>query len=628
MKTLKVKLLVIFVSIVFFISFSISLYGYFNFKNEAINKNYSVMMEKSELISTNLTEKINSYFNVLYSMNIEAKDDNGHVDENVVIKNMSEINKKLELFSNVFYSDISGKTISIIKGGVDYKFDARVRSWYQRVMNNEIDVITKAYVDVSGNNVFALSIPIKFNNEIVGVLGASIPVSVFSDFIGDLTLNNRVYVYRKDGYIVSAKRTEVIGQYIEDVRPEYGALSFKNQFITYKSNNRNDSVSVFSTKEKSHNWTIALYEYDSVILKSSNETLFRSIMLAIVSLSIFSIVIYNVIILFVYRPLGGEPEDIEYIIKQISQGDLTIDLESSEKDTGIYANTIIMIRELKKITSGSYLISENVSAASTELNSVMIESAQNSQLEMTQVEQIATAVSELSSASSEVSSNASAAESAAIRSQKNIKLGYKVLSDSTNISNKISLSITDLVRIIEELKEYSIEIGSIIDVINTISEQTNLLALNAAIEAARAGEQGRGFAVVADEVRSLAEKTKLSTINIQSIITKLQGQTDKADNYMRLNSQLIVDSNDSVKKVEEAFTNIGTFINEISDMNTLVSAAAAEQSNVTNEIAKNIHIVSELVNQNASGIYQSTKASEDLSLLANKQKDILNFFKL
>ncbi|PQJ84240.1 hypothetical protein BTO22_11855 [Aliivibrio sifiae] len=628
MKTLKGKLMLIFISMSVVVCFGLSGFGYFNFKEESLSSYNRTMTEKTDLISTNLTSKITEYFNIINSIYLDVDSSGRLVDIDRTSNILSNINNELGVFDNIFYADKTGLTVSSDGKGIIPNFNGKSSEWYKRVFSGENKVITDVYTDTENDQVFSFAIPVKRNNQIVGVLAASVPLSIFSDFIRELTNSNQVYVYRKDGYILSSKKSEYIGKNMHDVRPQYSVLSPTNRTMTYDSYSQDDTIYVVSSVEKSQNWMVASFEYNEVILEPSNNTLFISMLITLVSIALFSSIIYKVIMDYIYKPLGGEPEHIEHIIKCISQGDLSMELTSSSKNTGIYASAVVMIQELKRVIEGSHQISENVSTASTELASVMTQSEVNAQQETAQIEQIATAVSELSSTASEVSINASNAEGAASAAQSNVALGHEALSSSTAIAAKISSSVEDSVVIVNQLKEYSTEIGGVIDVINSISEQTNLLALNAAIEAARAGEQGRGFAVVADEVRSLAGKTQQSTVDIQEIIAKLQEQSDKADIYMRSNAQLLNESQVVAEKVASAFTGIASSVTDISDMNTLVAAASEEQSSVTNEIAQNINIASELVTQNVSGIYQSAKASEELSELSIRQKDILSFFKI
>ncbi|EGU49323.1 hypothetical protein VII00023_09810 [Vibrio ichthyoenteri ATCC 700023] len=335
---------------------------------------------------------------------------------------------------------------------------------------------------------------------------------------------------------------------------------------------------------------------------------------------------------FIYRNInrvvGGEPTEIQQLVQDVSQGDLSSHITTTGNESGIYANIIEMRRELRRIIDGFHSISDSVSSASVELAAVMTQTEANAQQELSQVEQIATAINELSSTSSEVSHNAASAEHAASGATDNVQSGQAALRSSDEVSRKVEHSIEETTSIVNQLRDYSIEIGTVVEVINTISEQTNLLALNAAIEAARAGEQGRGFAVVADEVRSLAAKTQQSTVDIQEIISRLQTQAEQANKFMSTNMALVEDSRAISVQLGDSFVAIAQSVKQISDMNTHVATASEEQSCVTQDISENVSIAFEIVNQNVLGVQESQKASEELSHLAAQQKELLGFFKL
>ncbi|MBT9240105.1 HAMP domain-containing methyl-accepting chemotaxis protein [Vibrio splendidus] len=330
----------------------------------------------------------------------------------------------------------------------------------------------------------------------------------------------------------------------------------------------------------------------------------------------------------VWKVVGGEPSEIQSIVEEVASGDLSKQIPVTGKETGIYANILEMRQELRRIIDGFHQISDNVSAASVEFTAVMSQTEGNAQQELSQMEQIATAINELSSTANEVSHNAASAENAATGATSNVKEGGVSLDASDDISRKVEDSIEETSNIVNQLQEYSVEIGTVIEVINSISEQTNLLALNAAIEAARAGEQGRGFAVVADEVRSLAAKTQQSTVDIQEIISRLQAQAKDANQFMQSNLSLAVESRHYSEQLRIAFASITESVGLISDMNTQVATASEEQSGVTQDISQNVSLTFDIVHQNVSGIKQSKQASEELSSLAVKQKDLLSFFKI
>ncbi len=201
-----------------------------------------------------------------------------------------------------------------------------------------------------------------------------------------------------------------------------------------------------------------------------------------------------------------------------------------------------------------------------------------------------------------------------------------MLRDSISLTVNINESVQETAQMISMLKHDTLNIGEVTDVINSISEQTNLLALNAAIEAARAGEAGRGFAVVADEVRSLAAKTQQSTTSIQEMITKLQAQSEKANKNMMDNVNLIQESVELAENVKESFDDIVSSVQSISDVNTLVATASQEQFHVTEDISRNTTHTFDLVAKNVAAINQTRLSSNDLFKLLADQKVELDFF--
>jgi methyl-accepting chemotaxis protein len=326
--------------------------------------------------------------------------------------------------------------------------------------------------------------------------------------------------------------------------------------------------------------------------------------------------------------LGEEPSKLSQMIKNISEGNLSQNFYATGKEMGIYASVITLNQKISDVVNSSFTISDNVYSSAQELTALMSNTDKNSQDELSQVEQIATAINQLSNTSQEVSNNADQAEDETKKAIGNVIKGQDILEKSISLTQNINASVQQTANMIEELRNNSIEIGEVTEVISSISDQTNLLALNAAIEAARAGEHGRGFAVVADEVRSLAAKTQESTQNIQDIISKLQAQSEKANSNMIDNRTSIEESVSLSENVKQSFDEIAYSVQSISDTNALVATASQEQLSVTEEISQNTTRTFDLVNQNVSAVSETLQAAKNLSELAANQKEELSFFKV
>ncbi|WP_413430796.1 methyl-accepting chemotaxis protein [Pseudomonas sp. Pseusp122] len=283
------------------------------------------------------------------------------------------------------------------------------------------------------------------------------------------------------------------------------------------------------------------------------------------------------------------------------------------------------LRDTLQRISGS---ATQLASAAEELNAVTDEGARGLARQNDEIEQAATAVNEMTSAVEEVARNAISTSDASKNATSSAGDGRDLVQETVSAIERMSSDVQATADLVGNLAEESRDIGKVLDVIRGLADQTNLLALNAAIEAARAGEAGRGFAVVADEVRALAHRTQQSTSEIERMIGSIQGGTEKAVGSMRNSTERAASTLSIAKGAGLALDTINTAIVEINERNLVIASAAEEQAQVAREVDRNLVNIRDLSAQSSDGATQTSAASGELTRLAVDLNGLVSRFRL
>ncbi|MBC3922080.1 methyl-accepting chemotaxis protein [Pseudomonas lurida] len=492
--------------------------------------------------------------------------------------------------------------------------------------------------------------PIMIDGTFEGIVGADLSVNFIQDMLtsadqklyngaGELALissNGRLVAYTKD----ASKLGEKAGDLLDS-----NELTNLNQLkvgeVRYDIDKEHGHIELFlpfNIGQTDARWTLMVQLPLSAVmadLQKLQSDLEAQRKTDILGMTVAGLVIAGIGLLVIWLVGHGIARPLKQMVAMLNdiaqgEGDLTRRLTSNRADelgaiaTGFNTFLIKLQGMITQVVSSV----QKVSDSSEHTADIAIRTNQGVHKQMVEIDQVATAVHEMTATAQDVARNATQAAQAASHADQAASQGMRIVRDTSLSIGALAEEIGKAVSVVQTLAKDSENINAILTAIRGIAEQTNLLALNAAIEAARAGEQGRGFAVVADEVRNLAQKTQKATEEIQAMIQQLQQGTRDVVRVMEDSQNRTDESVQHAAQAAEALETITQAVSVINDMNTQIASAAEEQSAVAEDINRNVINIGQVANEVAGGADESSAASADLTKLAEQQRRLINQFKV
>ncbi|WP_323981761.1 methyl-accepting chemotaxis protein [Aeromonas media] len=510
-------------------------------------------------------------------------------------------------------------------------YDPRVRPWYQNATKAGKLIVTAPYVSVTMQQmVVTLAEPVSHQGQVIGVAGADLSLDDLIDEVLAMKVQGEGYAMLLDrsGLIVGHPQKALALKQVAELAPGLtGTIleGWSRDGELHGATIAGREVLLSVQGVPGTDWLLAMVMYKDVL-----EAPFASLLWQLVGLTLVLLLVFSALLIAMFNYLFADLGRVSKALADIAhgEGDLTVQIVAQSRDeVGLLAqNFNLFVARLHGIVSRLRDVTVELAAQSRTQAAGAEERSQRVRQQQDEIVMVATAVTEMASATQEIAGNA---EFAATTSGDAVRLavaGQSQVGQSQRSISGLAGEVADASQTIHELDGHAHKISGILATISGIAEQTNLLALNAAIEAARAGEQGRGFAVVADEVRVLSRRTHDSTAEIQQMIEALQQTTRRAVGGMETSRQLAGTSVEDAEAANQSLARINEAIGAISDMATQIAAAAEEQTSVTGEISRNtenIRHVSQTLAEQAK--VEAAQAAELKSLTERLEQEIGRF---
>ncbi|NIY81376.1 methyl-accepting chemotaxis protein [Vibrio hepatarius] len=513
-------------------------------------------------------------------------------------------------------------------------YDPRTRPWYKDANNAGKQIITTAYQDAITNALLVtIAEPVRRNGQFIGVVGADVLIDQLINDVINLDAGKNAYamlIDTQNGTFLAHPNKDLL---LKPVTTLSNKLTMNN--IAKAADNGSVEQIERAGEQKLYyfqevpgtQWIFAI-EMDRKTELAAHTELLRDLIITAIVITLIVVAMVSWLVSFLFRDLGRVSAALEEIAS--GEGDLTQRLEPrSDDEVGQLANNFnTFVGNMHAMVSKLGMVSASLSEQAKQTAQHAEERSSRIRQQQDEINMVATAINEMAAATQEIAGNADhTAQNSSEAVSSCVYGGQQVVQTQSSIQN-LAQEVQVATGVIQELEAHGNSINTILSTIQGIAEQTNLLALNAAIEAARAGEQGRGFAVVADEVRVLSQRTHASTQEIQQMIETLQGTTAKAVGIMGDSRQLAETSVADADSAAVSLTQIQTAVERISDMATQIASAAEEQASVTSEITRNTVGIRDVSNDLADEAHEAAAQAAQLSELSYELEQEIQRFKL